>query len=250
MNILRTYGWHRDLPDFRDLRYAAKGGISIKSNLVPLCPPVEDQGAEGSCTAHALTGALEVLEKIDGLPVTQMSRQFLYHNELAQAQIIVLLDRGSQIKTGIKCLAKQGCCREELWPYVAGGYRKRPSVDCYADGLRHQITRYQRLDTLDDMRSCLSEGFPFVFGFSVYESFESADVAKSGVCPMPSKGEKLLGGHAVLAVGHDDAIGRFTVRNSWGPGWGMDGYFTMPYDYLGNKNLAADFWTIKRGEQI
>ena len=96
------------------------------------------------------------------------------------------------------------------------------------------------------MRSCLAAGFPFVFGFSVYESFESPEVAKTGVVPMPSGNEQLLGGHAVLCVGYDDASARFLVRNSWGTGWGMAGYFTIPYDYLADRDLSDDFWTLRK----
>jgi C1A family cysteine protease len=100
------------------------------------------------------------------------------------------------------------------------------------------------------MRACLAEGFPFVFGFTVYESFESQQVARTGVVEMPGRGERVMGGHAVLAVGYRDSEKRFTVRNSWGAGWAMKGYFTMPYDYLPNPNLAEDFWTIRRGEKM
>jgi C1A family cysteine protease len=95
------------------------------------------------------------------------------------------------------------------------------------------------------MKGCLAEGFPFVFGFTVYDSFESQDVAKTGVVPMPSPDESVLGGHAVVAVGYDDADERFRVRNSWGTGWGQEGYFTMPYASLTNRGLAADFWTLR-----
>jgi C1A family cysteine protease len=84
-----------------------------------------------------------------------------------------------------------------------------------------------------------------VFGFSVYESFESATVAKSGVLNMPKPGERQVGGHAVCAVGYDDAAKRVLVRNSWGPAWGKKGYFTMPYDYVANRNLSDDFWTVR-----
>ena len=95
------------------------------------------------------------------------------------------------------------------------------------------------------MKSCLASGFPFIFGFSVYESFESESVAKTGKASLPKKGEKMVGGHAVMAVGYDDSQGRFIVRNSWGSTWGKVGYFTLPYDYLTRDDLSADFWTIR-----
>jgi C1A family cysteine protease len=95
------------------------------------------------------------------------------------------------------------------------------------------------------MKGCLASGYPFVYGFTVYESFESPQVAKTGIVPMPATSEKVLGGHAVLAVGYDESSQRFIVRNSWGPTWGMAGYFTVPYAYLTDANLSDDFWTIR-----
>jgi C1A family cysteine protease len=95
------------------------------------------------------------------------------------------------------------------------------------------------------MKGCLADGFPFVFGFTVYESFESAEVARTGMLQMPKPREGVAGGHAVLAVGYDDKTERFVVRNSWGSSWGKRGYFTMPYSYLLTGNLSDDFWTIR-----
>jgi C1A family cysteine protease len=126
----------------------------------------------------------------------------------------------------------------------------KPGPACYKEALDHQITSYRRILTLDEMRRCLAEGFPFVFGFTVYESFESQEVAKTGIVQMPQPSERSIGGHAVLAVGYDEAQRRFIVRNSWGTGWGQKGYFTIPYDYVSNRNLSDDFWTIRRGERI
>ena len=118
------------------------------------------------------------------------------------------------IRDGIKTLAKQGVCSEKKWPYIISKFRVKPTPACYKDAANHKITSYHRIITLDEMRWCLAESFPFVFGFTVYESFESQAVAKTGVVNMPQHGEKSLGGHAVLAVGYDDAKERFIVRNS------------------------------------
>src|SRR5207237_3271872 len=124
------------------------------------------------------------------------------------------------------------------WPYVITRFAAKPTAACYADGRRHRISSYERLETLEEMRTCLAAGFPFVFGFTVYEAFESAQVARTGLVPMPRRAERMLGGHAVAAVGYDDAARKFIVRNSWGAGWGRDGYCLMPYGYLADRGLS------------
>jgi C1A family cysteine protease len=247
----RSYGWVPDVPDQRDyllkavLRVPAKLPPSV--DLRPLCAKVEDQGELGSCTANALAGALEFLERKDKVAFEDFSRLFIYYNERA-IEHTIQSDSGAAIRDGIKTLAKLGVCAEKKWPYVISKFKMKPNPVCYRDALNHQITSYRRILTLDEMRACLADGFPFVFGFTVYESFESQTVAKTGVVNMPKTGEKCLGGHAVLAVGYQDSRKRFIVRNSWGEDWGMKGYFTMPYKYVADRNLSDDFWTIRRGE--
>lgn len=247
------YGWLPDLPDGRDFLFGARrpqpAALPSVIDLRASCSPVEDQGQLGSCTANALAGALEFLEVKDKVPFSDLSRLFIYYNERV-VEHTVKTDSGAMIRDGIKTLAAQGVCGETLWPYVISRFAVKPSAACYAQATRHEITSYERLQTLDEMRACLAAGYPFVFGFTVYETFESAAVAKTGIVPMPGPAERTLGGHAVCAVGYDDQEKRFLVRNSWGPGWGIGGYFKMPYAYLESRNLSDDFWTIRRGEDL
>jgi C1A family cysteine protease len=249
----RTYGWKPDIPDHRDIRFGAKRPVPAtlpdQVDLRPLCSRVEDQLNLNSCTGNALAGALEFLEKKDKLRVLNLSRLFIYYNERAMEHS-VQSDDGAYIRDGIKTLVKLGVCTESKWPYDESSWKAKPHAACYQQALQHQILSYARLQTVDEMRACLAEGYPFVFGFSVYESFESDEVAKSGVLSMPGPDEQQVGGHAVLAVGYDNTQRRFTIRNSWGPKWGMKGYFTMPYEYVGNRDLSDDFWTIRRGEKM
>ena len=246
----RNYGWVPDLPDQRD--YLLSTILRIPSvlpesvDLRPLCPAVEDQGQLGSCTANALAGALEYLERKDDVAFEDFSRLFIYYNERA-VEHTIKTDSGAMIRDGIKTLVKLGVCSEKRWPYKVSMYAVRPTPACYKEALKHKITSYHRISTLDEMRACLAERFPFVFGFAVYESFESQRVAETGIVPMPRKGERQLGGHAVLAVGYNDPAKCFLVRNSWGPDWGIRGYFKMPYDYLADRNLSDDLWTVRRG---
>jgi len=250
----RRYGWLPDLPDQRDFPYTCFAQREVELppvvSLQSACSPVEDQGQLGSCTANALVGALEFLERKAGGPFTDLSRLFVYYNERV-IEGTVAQDSGAMLRDGIKTLAKQGVCRESVWPYLVDGvtFTKKPPKACYAEADKHRITSYHRLNVVDEMRACLADGYPFVFGFTVYDAFESAAVAKTGTLCMPKKSESVLGGHAVLAVGYNDKQKRFLVRNSWGDGWGKHGYFTMPYAYLADRNLSDDFWTIRIAEQ-
>jgi C1A family cysteine protease len=247
--LKHSFGWMRDQPDQRDFLYSAvrrvpatlPGSVDLRSG----CPPVEDQGALGSCTGNAIVGALEFLELKDNLPLVDLSRLFVYYNERVMEHT-VQSDAGAQIRDGIKSVSKQGVCSEAKWPYVISKFAVKPPAKCYTEALKHRIVEYHRLATVDEMRACLAEGYPFVFGFTVYESFESQQVAKTGTVPMPRKSERVLGGHAVLGVGYSDRQKRFIVRNSWGTGWGKQGYFTIPYAYLANPDLASDFWVVHR----
>ena len=257
---IRYYGWSPDLPDHRDLLYAVPPPAAAKASssvvdLRPGCPPVYDQGQLGSCTGNAIAGAIEfdlLKQKLSDFPP---SRLFIYYNERV-IEHDVPMDNGAQIRDGIKSVAAQGVCSEKTWPYSDKNqdpnpcpkcaYAKKPSTKAYNEAKKHLIKSYQRVpQDLTDLKGCLAEGYPFVFGFTVYASFESQAVANSGIVPMPAAGEKVVGGHAVLAVGYDDTKQQFIVRNSWGTNWGIAGYFMMPYAYLTDSNLADDLWTIR-----
>lgn len=251
MNITpksHAYGWVADLPDIRDRLYAATAPVGPLPPLVDLraqCPPVYDQGQLGSCTANAIAAAIEFDRLKQKINDFTPSRLFIYYNERAMEHTIDS-DSGAQIRDGIKSVGKLGDCPETEWPYDIAKFKTKPASRCYADGLKYKAVLYQRMtQTPSQLKGCLASGYPFVFGFTVYESFESAAVAKTGIAPMPAPGERVVGGHAVVGVGYNDAKQWFIVRNSWGPLWGMAGYFTIPMAYLTNPNLADDFWQIK-----
>lgn len=245
----RHYGWTPDLPDKRDVPFTQlMKAIPLPAtvDLRAKCPPVYDQGELGSCTANAIAGALEFDQKVAPF---MPSRLFIYYNERA-IEGTVASDSGAQIRDGIKSVNTQGACNENEWPYDIAQFAQQPSQQCYTDALSFTAVSYYSVDQdLIQMKTCLAEGFPFVFGFTVYDSFEGHDVAQSGVMNLPDPSEHVVGGHAVMAVGYDDASQRLTVRNSWGPGWGQAGYFTMPYAYASDGNLATDFWTIRTTSQ-
>ncbi|MDQ4504633.1 C1 family peptidase [Sinomonas sp. ASV322] len=245
-----SYGWVPDVPDQRDFLFAAPpavlGALPASIDLTSHCPPVYDQGQLGSCTGNAIAGALEFDADKQGIAgYTTPSRLFIYYNERVM-EGTVASDSGAQIRDGIKSVGAQGACPETEWPYDITQFAVQPTQQCYIDAKQHRAVSYQRVTrSLQQMQGCLAAGFPFVFGFTVYESFESPQVAQTGVAPMPAPNEQVLGGHAVVAVGYDSASQRFRVRNSWGTGWGQAGYFTLPYQYLLSAGLSSDFWTIR-----
>jgi C1A family cysteine protease len=243
-----SYGWVRDLPDHRDITYSspiAPAALPPKVDLRGDCPTVYDQGQLGSCTANAIAAALDFDRHKQGLPFLFPSRLFIYYNERAMEHT-VNSDAGARIRDGIKSVGTQGAPPEALWPYDITKFELRPSAAAFAKGKLDRALSYLRLTPLvSQLKGCLASGFPFVFGITVYESFESPEVAQTGLVPMPAPSEKALGGHAILAVGYDDSSQRFIVRNSWGNGWGIEGYFTLPYGYLTDPNLSSDFWTIR-----
>jgi len=244
------YGWLPDLPDHRDHLYAAPveiaGALPAGVDLRAQCPPVYDQGQLGSCTANAIAGAIQFDQLKQKLAqIFTPSRLFIYYNKRAMEHTVAS-DSGAQIRDGIKSVGKQGDCPETKWPCVISKFKTKPPKSCYADALKYKAVLYQRLlQTLNQLKGCLASGYPFVFGFAVYESFEGAQVAKTGHAPLPKSGERTIGGHAVVCVGYDDAKQWFIVRNSWGPKWGMKGYFTLPWACVTASNLASDFWTIR-----
>ena len=243
-------GWIPDLPDQRDYLYGAPlewmGTLPSSVDLRSSCPPVYDQGHLGSCTANAIAAAIEFDQMKQQLPqIFVPSRLFIYYNERV-IEGTVNSDSGAQIRDGMKSVGAQGSCPENTWPYDIAQFEVQPPDVCYQAALQHRAILYQRvINNLDQMKGCLASGYPFIFGFTVYDSFMTEAVARSGHAPLPGADEQVQGGHAVLAVGYDDANSWFIARNSWGEAWGMQGYFTLPYAYLTNSSLASDFWTVR-----
>jgi C1A family cysteine protease len=251
--LIRKYGWVRDLPDQRDRRYGIGQPAQVASSLprsVDLrahCPPVYDQGELSSCTANAIAAALEFDSARQGIPASRPSRLFIYYNE-RWIEGTVASDAGAQIRDGIKSVGQWGDCPETEWPYEVSQFAVQPPQSCYDDAAKHLALVYESVgQDLDSLRGCLAAGFPIVFGFTVYAGFESDYVARTGRVSMPHWFERVIGGHAVLAVGYDDASATFVVRNSWGPSWGDGGYFYFPYAYM-TSALSSDFWTIRSVE--
>ena len=279
---MHSIGWLPDYPDFRDyttehaaisplLKKIGLTGSHTKSlpesaDLRAWCSTIEDQGSLGSCTAQAGASMVEYFAHRSMDRYTDVSRLFLYkvtRNLMRQKG-----DTGAFIRTTMGALVLFGVPPELYWPYKEKDFDKEPPAFCYAFAQNYQAISYYRLDAaglkknevLQAIKSNLAAGLPSMFGFSVFSSISQA--GENGQIPYPMPGEKILGGHAVMAVGYDDKIeiantnpdgptrkGAFLIRNSWGPAWGLEGYGWLPYEYL-LKGLAIDWWSIIKNEWI
>lgn len=245
--LKRVYTYEKDPVDPRDyLQPVSTGPVPVSVDLRSMMSPVEDQGNLGSCTGNAIAGALEFLEN-KTLPKSQfvdISRLFIYYNERV-IEGTVKEDSGAFIRDGVKAAATVGACSETVWPYIIRKFMTKPPVRAFADAAKRKISQYLRITNLAGIKQSLAAGYPVVFGFQVYQQFESDQCAHDGIVVMPIPGEQSIGGHAVLAVGYDDTKQMLLVRNSWGASWGIGGYFWLPYGYV-TKGLADDFWSIRK----
>ena len=301
MSIAATKGtgWMKDYPDFRDntpttsiltpkqelrgvtepvneilrklnpasqKKTAAlkKAAVSSKVDLSAWCSPVEDQGSIGSCTAHAGVGLYEYFERRAFGRHIDASRLFLY--KATRNLLRWTGDDGAYLRTTMAAMALFGLVPEKYWPYNESRFNEEPNAFLYSYAQNYQALIYYRLDAagvvkqplLDKIKDHLRNGLPLIFGFTCFTSLDQAD---DGKIPFPDKTEEVEGGHAVMAVGFDDAkkitnpnnnvteTGAIKIRNSWGRAWGEQGYGWLPYEYV-LKSIADDWWSMTKAEWI
>ena len=293
--VIPAMGWLPDYPDIRDVTFQSErvpsklqalGQPSVKQMLAkvgattsapaalpasvdlrPWCSPMEDQQTIGSCTAHAGVGLVEYFERRAFGKHIDASRLFLY--KVTRNLLKWTGDTGAFLRSTMYALTLFGVPPEEYYPYNIADFDKEPSAFCYAFGQSYQAISYYRLDPpgttrsnlLTQIKTYLANGLPSMFGFTVYSSISQANT-NGGKIPYPTPGERVLGGHAIDAVGYDDNLkikntnpggiettGALLIRNSWGTGWGSAGYGWLPYKYVLD-GLATDWWSLIKSEWI
>jgi C1A family cysteine protease len=257
------YNLKRDKLDERDRHFAhsispvSSVKLPVSVDLRYKCPAVYDQGDLGSCTANAGCACRAMLAN---RPQLNLSRLFLYYEERNQDGT-VQEDLGASVRDICKVVGKYGVCEEQFMPYNIEKFAETPSLQAIQNAEKYRINAYKKLNNVNEIKQSLAlRQQPVLSGMDIYDSFESEEVAKTGILSMPKSTEENKGGHAVLIVGYvdrggifslvrsvlcnDQSQGYFIVRNSWGNSWGEHGYFYMPYEYV-NKGYAYDFWLME-----
>lgn len=250
---VRRYGFKPGLPGVL-MTPADTAGLNPKSEVDPRksLPPIFDQGQLGSCTANATAAAFQydsILDHGSGHGCGLLSRLFVYYGERKIEGQLGQGDTGAYGHDAFKVAAEVGIPPETDWPYDISTFEGPIPAKAIKDEPHYKLTKpvHAVPHSEEEIKRVLSNRQTVAFGFTVYESFESAEVADTGIVPMPKHDESVLGGHEVLIVGYLTSHPEYAlVRNSWGTSWGISGYFLMPWSYITSRTYSSDLRTIVR----
>ena len=250
---LHTFNHKRDTPDSRD--FLLEKHFKFKSFNLPKwvdlrrnsgCPEILHQGQLGSCTACGSSNALRFILRKNGEKEFQPSRLFIYYFTRA-IEGTIKEDTGVEIRNVMKAIKRNGVCSEIELPYDINNFTNKPSEHLIESAKKdhYEIKYYSVKNKTRSIKTALCNGFPVIFGFEVYSSFESEEVSLTGIVPMPDlEKEDFLGGHCVVIYGYRDSSNTFICMNSWGKSWGEKGFFYLPYEYV--SKYGYDLWTINK----
>ena len=230
-------------------RFAAAPLPSKQNNWIEAVPVV-DQGPWGSCTAFAMRYAYMLwYHRNNGTLPPEPSVAYWY----AQSRIrllgrAALSDMGSTTAATVWVLANLGTPTNTTWPYTAANVFIRPTLSTLTMtkiSVPQAVTTFKNpVNTLEVLKLVLADNKTLLASIMVYSSMMTTKVFVTGVVPMPNLGrESLQGGHAIAITGYDDATQRFMFRNSWGSYDGINGEYTIPYNYITNPRLASSFYS-------
>ena len=239
-------GYLPEVPDERDYAFMLTPASYILPEEViyrSQMTKVENQGARGSCVGMSGSAICEFWNwKQTGLPI-DLSAEWAYQKAKLYDEFPGSDYSGTTLRGVCKALKAEGICLEVLYPYSQTDPAPLPSEQAIKDAETRKIVAYKNLALIpvlmvEVIKRGIHEFGPVIIGVYVYENW--SDIGKDGIVPMP-KG-RMLGGHALAAVGYNKDY--VICKNSWGEGFGDSGYLLIPLEYI--RKFTNSAWAIDR----
>ena len=266
--MCHTYSMSSKAPHALDKRYTLKFSTDLLINTIedllrkhvtqpteqgtyeidllsrPYAPQPLNQGQLGACASHAAANSYFYTLGREKVEQFHPSRLALYYNTRVLVEgSPAEEDTGVTISDLCTAIQKYHVCPETDWEYDVSKFSLPPPPKALSDEARHLgFAAHAVTQDKDTLTHCLLNEVPVMFGIQVYESFESEAVAETGNVPVPdTANEQCLGGHALAIYGVSYDRQAFLVLNSWGSDWGNKGTCWIPFEYVLDPRLAADF---------
>jgi len=198
---------------------------------------VEGQGSYGACFAFATTTTISTMLKQAGIDVPALS-PLAYYSFIREAQNAFNTDSGTNINKGIQTANTKGFVPESMWAYEEHGLYESPTQavrdaaqDIHTTSWTSIGPYFSVTNMKDVVKYYLAQGKPLVLSFIPQEHFYHETGPLDQQWNWSPLNSAYTGGHAVEIIGIDDNLngGSYIVNNSWGTGWGDNGYGTIKY---------------------
>ena len=178
---------------------------------------IKNQSSCGSCVSFAVAATIESAINIKcnnaGLD-KDLSEAHLFYCGCGNC-----CSTGWGFSSALDFCKNTGIALETSFPYTPGNQPCNTAVTPYI-----KLTGWSQTLSIADRKNMLSTKGPMVAGMAVYQDFYSYN---TGVYRHTSG--SLVGYHAISVVGYDDADECWICKNSWGTGWGDNGWFKIGY---------------------
>ena len=221
-----------------DLSAGIMSALPGRVDLSPYLPPVGNQGSQGSCVAWAVgyyyTTYHETVERgwDTSSPSRQLSPAYVYNQR--DTSDCSNRNSGMSFWDAFNIVKDQGVAPLSMFPYNPSDACTQPSEQVRAAAYPYRAAAFEFVSFGDDvnlLKRILADGNPIAVALPIYESFYGVS-SQNPVLRPPASGETYYGGHGMLMVGYDDAMGGFLAVNSWGSDWGLNGYLYLSYDFV------------------
>jgi Papain family cysteine protease len=217
------------------------GAPAALPNTVDLRKPwwaINDQKDTGSCVGWASADGVLRHHLVQANRIQNnelLSPRFVWMasketDEFSGKPETFIEEAGTSLKGAMDVLRKYGCVMNDLLPFdlVTRMYIGSENV-FYANASTRKIANYFNLaKNTNQWKAWLASNGPILVGLNVDDTWGAATDTRGLLDTF--KPATVRGGHAVCLVGYKD--NRFIIRNSWGTGWGDQGFGYASMDYI------------------